>query len=151
MIRRWHKKRIVRAAGRCAILSCVVLAGLAIGTSRRSIAYCQAHFGLEVGAGGIAAWKTAFSNPSVGLRRSDVQKLIWRPVYHNNGGLMGLFVPIWILLIPMLVITTGAYVFGRTDDKGRCDVCNYDLQGSPSETCPECGTRKSGRSNSNLD
>ena len=50
-----------------------------------------------------------------------------------------IFVPLWIPLLLIAVPTAWLFLTGRRVPPGRCPSCGYDLTGTPSPTCPECG------------
>lgn len=51
-------------------------------------------------------------------------------------------VGVWTFLVAIVQILANEFTEARTDrlrDSGKCEHCEYDLQGSESGTCPECG------------
>ncbi len=58
---------------------------------------------------------------------------------HCAGG--GLFVPLWIPLCALLVLTVTLARGMRRTKPGHCLRCGYDLTGNVSGRCPECGHR----------
>ena len=49
-------------------------------------------------------------------------------------------VPLALLLVVNAAPLTRMFVRRRRSQRGHCVTCGYDLRGSPSGTCPECGT-----------
>lgn len=81
-------------------------------------------------------------------RRAGFEWLRYRP---RNGSysFTYLIVPHWALLIlaagPLAIVLPGVIraARGRRRDRaGLCIACGYDLRGSTSGTCPECGTAR---------
>jgi hypothetical protein len=49
-------------------------------------------------------------------------------------------VPLWMILIPLLVLDLWAWRRTADVQAGFCHKCRYNLRGVASEVCPECGT-----------
>ena len=66
--------------------------------------------------------------------------LLLVPVVMSTGSMeLGLFVPFWL---PLLAVAIPTYILWRRDRRkpeGCCQNCGYDLRGTISERCSECG------------
>jgi len=60
--------------------------------------------------------------------------------YHSSSGAFAVFVPVYI---PGLLLVGCAFLICRRLPVKRslqpCETCGYELDGLPSDTCPECG------------
>ena len=99
--------------------------------------------------GGAAIWWDFQSLPASAYTVGPVGSLLQAPMWveHARGGVRGLVVPYWSLLLP--VVTAIVLLWFRKEPKSAnsCDECGYDLRGNESGSCPECGTRITGITN----
>lgn len=70
--------------------------------------------------------------------------LQWLPSYRSEPELFQFTVPIWILVLPVMLLTAAAWRFDilaqRRARVGLCPNCRYDISAIPSvANCPECG------------
>ena len=61
---------------------------------------------------------------------------------YEEGGLLGLGVLLWWALLAPLIMATADRP--RHTPAGLCRSCGYDLTGTESAVCPECGARRPG-------
>lgn len=47
--------------------------------------------------------------------------------------------PLWIIVLPTIIMAMIIRAHGRRQNIGKCRGCNYDLTGNVSGRCPECG------------
>lgn len=59
----------------------------------------------------------------------------------NPGPLKSLIaMPLWIPLLPIIVVTVILCRLDRRHPKGHCQACGYNVAGADHDQCPECGT-----------
>jgi len=91
--------------------------------------------------GGVAVWWDVQSLPMTGYTVTPVGPYFQAPLWveHTRGGVRGLLVPYWSILLPILA-ACGWLMRPRPKPAAfACLACGYDLRGNQSGTCPECG------------
>jgi hypothetical protein len=70
-----------------------------------------------------------------------IDRVILNPSQSSRGSFGRIVViPLWIPLACIAIPTALAYWRDRPRPRGHCQSCGYDLRGSHSGRCPECGT-----------
>ena len=68
----------------------------------------------------------------------------WLPALDREGRVASIHtilrLPLWMLIIPLALLTRRAFLRTRVPAPGLCPNCNYDLSASPTGQCPECGS-----------
>jgi hypothetical protein len=59
--------------------------------------------------------------------------------YHGVNVPSGFVVPLWMLAVPFAVLAFAFRRSRRTHRTGYCTICGYDLYGTRTGRCPECG------------
>lgn len=79
-----------------------------------------------------------------GIEVVRLPKVDWPRDPEHDLDLKYVILPFWFLTGALLSYPAGAFVRGclrqrRRRSKGLCVHCGYDLRGSPTRRCPECG------------
>lgn len=99
--------------------------------------------------GGVVVISTQNHRSLVGLRTSGWYdgpgRYKWRGRWSSGTWGWSLELPLWVPLLPLLLITIAAWrVNGRALrrlERGQCPACAYSREGlAPDVHCPECGT-----------
>jgi len=91
--------------------------------------------------GGLAVWWDVQSLPTTGYTVAPVGPYFQAPLWveHTRGGVRGLLVPYWSILLPILA-ACGWLLRPRPKlAEYACSACGYNLRGNQSGKCPECG------------
>jgi hypothetical protein len=64
------------------------------------------------------------------------------PMMIRGWMLRGLVFPLWIPFFLIAAPTAWLWYRDRRHPPGSCACCGYDLSGTPSGFCPECGAQK---------
>lgn len=83
----------------------------------------------------ITSVNVSRASSSVYLNHRE-RPLIWWPAVHHVAPFDCIFLPTWMLCL-LLIFRTARDT--RIVSNRYCSVCNYDLSGSMSAICPECG------------
>jgi hypothetical protein len=105
------------------------------------IRYYGGTWGLEFNHGLAGCWTSTVSFPKNLVVEKAGGQQQWWPQHVQFGPVSGLYVPLWMLLLPTAVATVFLFWCDRRPPKGHCQACGYDLAGNTSGVCPECGER----------
>jgi hypothetical protein len=70
---------------------------------------------------------------------------MWLPRVHRTWNITWFSMPLWIPFVVAIVPAILLRFRRRAVAVGCCRGCGYDLRGSPSGICPECGVRREDR------
>jgi hypothetical protein len=89
---------------------------------------------------GTPRWQIMhFGWRSEGLGRS------WIPQAHWWSTGLGVVMPLWVPFLAIAAPTAWLWRCDRRRAPGACAQCGYDLTGTPSGICPECGCSNGAR------
>ncbi|MEX2214974.1 MAG: hypothetical protein WD768_12640 [Phycisphaeraceae bacterium] len=75
-----------------------------------------------------------FVDSGVSLEESSLTEVFPKRIAKSAG----------VSVLSALLFVTIPFVISRDrTPRDHCTVCNYDLRGTPSDTCPECGAKDS--------
>lgn len=137
-----RRRRVCRAislaAGALALISMAVIPASFI----IECGYGSRSFVVGVGSGSLGVWWGGL--PPAGIMCIPTQKrplrLVWLPTYGCASGWCAVSLPLWPVVLLMAIVSAKTWRKGRAVPAGCCARCEYDLRGSVSERCPECGS-----------
>ena len=141
---RFHLRSVFKWVG---LLSCVLLVGLSVQAwkAREFISYYRNGVYFRLGPGSLLVTSKTDWGP---LNYLGVSRLVdshesfplWPRIATGKWGATHGTIPSWMLLSMFAIPTAILWWRDRRPKAGFCMVCEYDLTGNVSGTCPECGT-----------
>ena len=91
--------------------------------------------------GGVAVWWDVQSLTTSAYNVAPVGPYLQAPLWveHTRGGVRGLLIPYWAMLVPILGVCGWLMRTQPNVSDNACAACGYSLRGNESGTCPECG------------
>jgi len=137
------------------LLTVAVITGIVwAGSSFISLSYANNNVGLNIRSGAVqVVWRfgdvseldspltSHFFNRDLEINRIKRPRLQWPPMWFigPDWAVISLLWIIPILLLPWWLMDRKVRRRKRWAREGRCLICGYNLQGSESGTCSECG------------
>ena len=110
-----------------------------VGSGAIAVIWASSGFGRSLPPGTRFKWVSDYQSSQSSKLDLWLARSMPRVHPFPPGGWAGI-VPLWLILLPLLVPTTRAWL-AKTIGPGACSRCGYDLTGlSPAAACPECGT-----------
>lgn len=150
-------RRLIRSAKWAGIVTLILVIGIDVASSTWRYVVTSGPFVFSLHDGGIGLAEKSDGTPwrgTQGFARGTGTRY-WLIRYQRatpGQPMSNLFIPIWMLSLPVALLAAGLWCADRRRfPTGHCSACGYDLSATVDRSpCPECGARsKASRSPGN--